>query len=348
MISIFEKLKRQWDKNLPFVIYNKPNSSELIGLFQQKNDLFLVNDFTEKGFVFAPFEGNSIVLIPENDSETIIEDWKPGNVSHYNKTYAPDFSAKNVHELLVTKAIEAIQEEQFQKVVLSRKEIADKPDLDWISVFEKVLNNFPNAFTYCWHHPKIGLWMGAFSERLLLVENQQFQTMALAGTQPFLGTEEVIWQEKEREEQEFVTDYIVNNLKYEVSEISVSNPYTIKAGNLLHIKTDISGNIGKNADLKQLISVLHPTPAVCGFPAQEAKKFILENENYDREFYSGYLGELNYNNKTDLFVNLRCVQIKNKQVHFYMGGGITKDSVPEKEWTETVNKSLTMKKMFLS
>ena len=81
------------------------------------------------------------------------------------------------------------------------------------------------------------------------------------------------------------------------------------------------------------------------------KIFILENENYNREYYTGFLGELNKKSikkkklKSDLYVNLRCMQIKNQQAFIYMGCGITKDSNPEKEWEESVNKSMTMKKI---
>ena len=101
---------------------------------------------------------------------------------------------------------------------------------------------------------------------------------------------------------------------------------------------------------------MHPTPAVCGLPKDQAKAFIVENEKYDRGFYTGYLGELNSSfgtdsGSSDLFVNLRCMQIdldKNKNntpVYLYMGCGITKDSIPEKEWSESSNKSTTMKKV---
>jgi isochorismate synthase len=78
-----------------------------------------------------------------------------------------------------------------------------------------------------------------------------------------------------------------------------------------------------------VISVLHPTPAVCGLPKQEAKDFILENEG-TTEYYTGFLGELNkegFNKdtlKSDLYVNLRCMKIKDNQAHLYMGCGITK------------------------
>ena len=108
---------------------------------------------------------------------------------------------------------------------------------------------------------------------------------------------------------------------------------------------------------------MHPTPAVCGFPKQVAKDFILENENYDRAFYTGFLGELNLkqsktrntnrrnveNNayavvktQSNFYVNLRCMQLQEAKALIYVGGGITKDSNPEKEWEETVNKTKTI------
>jgi isochorismate synthase len=120
----------------------------------------------------------------------------------------------------------------------------------------------------------------------------------------------------------------------------------------LHLKTDVIGSLNENHNLKNIIQILHPTPAVCGFPKESAKKFIHENENYNREFYAGFLGELNKDfgtdeNKTDLFVNLRCMKIEANTINFYAGGGITKDSIPEKEWEETVNKTNTMKSCIL-
>lgn len=346
MNSLFKTIQKQYSQNLPFVVYNKPNSSELVGLFQKNDNLFLVNDFNEKGFVFAPFNGNDIILIPENASEIITETISfSDSDSEINSTFKADEQSKPIHQNLVKAGIDAINNNLFQKVVLSRKEKINFPEFNLVHLFQKLLNTYPNAFTYCWFHPKVGLWLGAFSEQLLKAENGTFKTMALAGTQAFSGTEEIFWQQKEQEEQQFVTDFILKNIEDKISNIEVSSPYTIKAGNLLHIRTDISGKLNKGSDLKKLIDVLHPTPAVCGFPKTEAKKFILENENYDREFYSGFLGELNKNNTTDLFVNLRCMQIKDNQVYLYMGGGITKDSIPEKEWLETVNKSSTMKRM---
>ena len=133
---------------------------------------------------------------------------------------------------------------------------------------------------------------------------------------------------------------------------------------MLHFQTDVNARLKQNISLSALIKNLHPTPATCGLPKDNAKSFILENENYNRKYYTGFLGELNFKqkstrnknrrnvennayalikNETNLYVNLRCMQIKNNKATLYVGGGITKDSNPELEWQETVNKTNTMK-----
>ena len=109
---------------------------------------------------------------------------------------------------------------------------------------------------------------------------------------------------KEKEEHQFVLDYIVSQIKNQENGIilknfSVSDTYTIKAGNLLHLKADIKGTIS-DFELKSLLDTLHPTPAVCGLPKAAAKDFILQNENYDRCYYTGFLGEINTNLMTSV------------------------------------------------
>ena len=294
-----------------------------------------------------------MLLIPKRKSHQ----WKavlPEDDVNLNKNIqinSIDLTAKENFETIVQKAIDFINRGDFNKVVLSRCELIDLNDFDLTAVFEKLVYAYPTAFTYCWYHPKIGLWMGATPERLLKSKKNKFLTTALAGTQVFKETKHVTWGNKEIEEQHLVTNYIIDNIEALTSEVNVSSPYTIKAGNLLHIKTDIEGKINENSSLIDLVKALHPTPAVCGIPEVITKKFILENENYNREYYTGFLGELNKKSiaknklKSDLYVNLRCMQIKNQQAIIYIGCGITKDSNPEKEWEESVNKSMTMKKI---
>jgi len=344
MKIIFNKVTKQIEQNLPFVIYKKPDQSNVIGLFQKNETLFEVEDFTEKGFVFASFDGNKTVVIPENQSERINVIWhkKSDEILEKENNLLNELD-KNNFENLVSKGIQAIENKEFKKVVLSRKETIDLANFDLVSGFETLTQLYSSTFVYCFFHPKVGTWLGATPEQLLKMKDNSFQTIALAGTQKDEVSNEVIWQSKEKEEQQFVTDYIVEKLEKVTSKVSISKPYSIKAGSIWHIKTDISGVLKSDSSLEKVIQLLHPTPAVCGLPKDTAKAFILENENYKRTFYTGFLGELNMENKSDLFVNLRCMEIRDSQAHLFMGCGITKDSIPEKEWEESINKSGTMK-----
>lgn len=358
MIDFFIKVKQQEAQQLPFVIYRKPNKNKVIGYFQKNDHLYFAESLDEVGFVFAPFENNQMLLIPKDQalkSESKMSVVKIKTVD--NQDIPKDNTGKEAFEKVVQKAIDSIVNGNMSKVVLSRKEIIAVPEFELVSVFTKLVQTYPTAFCYCWYHPKIGMWIGATPEHLLNARKKRFYTMALAGTQKFKKTTDVVWEKKEMEEQQFVTDFIIDNLKELTTEVSVSSPYTLRAGNLLHIKTDIEGIMDDNSNLKQVVAVLHPTPAVCGLPKAVAKDFILENEGYHREYYTGFLGELNKRGikneklQSDLYVNLRCMKIENDgkpgsaKAHLFMGCGITKDSDPTKEWKESASKSMTMKKM---
>ena len=346
MKQLLNKAQNHYEQNLPFVLYCKPNSDTIIGLFQQNNNLFLINDFTEKGFVFASFDGSKTFLIPKNESKKMSAIFQKNEITFSQKENTiPNEQTKINFKELVAKGIQAIENSEFKKVVLSRKETLKLTDFNLISAFENLVQLYSTTFVYCFYHPKVGTWLGATPEQLLKANDKEFTTIALAGTQKDTGSNEVLWPKKEQEEQQFVTDYIVEKLKNVTSEVLVSKPYSLKAGSIWHIKTDISGRLNSSSSLREIALMLHPTPAVCGFPKDKSKAFILENENYDRTFYTGFLGELNSDNQTDLFVNLRCMEIQDSRAHLFMGCGITKDSIPEKEWEESCNKSATMKRI---
>jgi len=351
MNDFFSTIRKHQTQNLPFVIYSKPDSSSIFAFLQQNDKLYNVSDYSEKGFVFASFDEKQLVLIPEKQSkiisakqtEVIFEEIEIDEVNL-------DLEAQKQYEDLVSKGIEAIQNDEFKKVVLSRCESVDLVNFDFITTFQRLIHLYPATFTYCFFHPKIGLWMGATPEQLLKAKGNVFETTALAGTQKANLETEIRWEKKEKDEQQYVTDFIVKRLREVANSVVVTEPYSMKAGSIWHIKTDISGVLNENSTLEEVIDTLHPTPAVCGLPKKKAKAFILENENYDRTFYTGFLGELNssFANDTissDLFVNLRSMQIQENKATLYMGCGITKESIPEKEWEESVNKSMTMKRV---
>jgi isochorismate synthase len=352
MSDLFVKVKVQFEQQLPFVLYAKPKADRMIGVFQANDNLYFLEDFSEKGFVFAPFDGDMIPYLPQSESDIYVEKI---NESDFLLTADPTFyteeAAQKSFEALVTKGIESIRKNEFEKVVLSRKETVNLSSFDIESVFKKMIALYPSAFKYCFFHPKTGLWVGATPEQFLKINQETIQTVALAGTQAVTESTTIVWQEKEIKEQQLVTDFITQSLADKVSEITVSSPYSVQAGNLWHIKTDITATVENQSNLKEIIRALHPTSAVCGLPKVAAKNFIMHNESYDRGFYSGFLGELNvdlatfYSAQSDLFVNLRCMKVSENKAELFIGCGVTKDSKPEAEYIETVNKSMTMRKV---
>ncbi|MCK5278956.1 MAG: chorismate-binding protein, partial [Cyclobacteriaceae bacterium] len=94
-----------------------------------------------------------------------------------------------------------------------------------------------------------------------------------------------------------------------------------------------------------MLELLHPTSAVCGMPKEPAKSFIIENEGFDREYFSGFLGPVNVQGETNIFVNLRCMKLMKHHAKLFAGAGIISNSNPEKEWNETEIKMQTLLKV---
>ena len=355
LIELESTLKNQIQDQKPFVLYSLPGSKEVKVLLQKESKLDIIEDFSESGFAFVSFDRKKQLLISLSNSEEatfeIAADYVSNNTSYRKDDAQP--SAKANFEKIVAKAIVAIENGEFGKVVLSRKETQNVDESKSFEIYLRVLKTYPNAYCYCFYHPESGIWIGATPEKLLKVSGNSFTTMALAGTQKIENSAaELTWETKEQEEQAFVTDFIVNGIENAVDDLKISTPYTAQAGTIAHIKTDISGVLKEVGDVEYLVKVLHPTPAVCGMPKDKATHFINNNEGYSREFYSGFLGELNMPNKkgklqTDFYVNLRCMKVEQEQAQIFVGCGITKDSNPEKEYYETVNKSQTMKKILI-
>jgi len=94
-----------------------------------------------------------------------------------------------------------------------------------------------------------------------------------------------------------------------------------------------------------MLKLLHPTSAVCGMPLEPALDFLRDHEGYDREFYSGFLGPVNLEGASSLFVNLRCMQLFETSARVYAGAGVTADSDPEKENEEVDMKIQTLSQL---
>ncbi|HLO43120.1 MAG TPA: chorismate-binding protein [Leadbetterella sp.] len=368
------------EQKLPFALYRLPNSvqNKLIVTFEKSENRKKI-DFDEcgSGFVMAPYDKeNELPYFYKNDLEIDFEesmdievpDFFKGLLRNSKDLISQEFSinlnsetcSPDNHKTNVLAVVEQIRKGEANKVVLSRKkQIGTLKGNNLFLGFQNLCKSNPNGFISLVNVPwKDQIWLGASPEILVSQDqNGLFKTVSLAGTQSAFdkqGNEikpiDALWSHKEIEEQAFVGRYIINCLKkIRVREFLEEGPKTIKAGNLLHLKTSYSIDT-KEINFSNLSSVmldlLHPTPAVCGMPKDAAEKIIEQIEDYEREFYSGYLGPVNIDNRCELFVNIRTMKIENGQVFAFAGGGITEDSDPEKEWNETEIKLQTVLKSF--
>jgi isochorismate synthase len=111
---------------------------------------------------------------------------------------------------------------------------------------------------------------------------------------------------------------------------------------MVHLKTTYtiqSDSVKKR--MGQFMMALHPTPALCGLPKNEAFRLIKEEEGFSRQLYGGFLGPVS-GNDFQFFVNIRCMKMSREETFLYLGGGLTRESVEEKEWEETRLKARTL------
>jgi len=344
-IHILQKISSHFNEQMPFVMYSLPESKLVTTYLQKDAELYATEEFEENCFVFTPFNyQKKSFCIPLEKSDAFETDFINESIQKKEVEIIEDDTKKEAYCEHIKKAIRVIKDRHATKIVFSRKKEIPLTEFDLELLIHRILNLYPTAFRYVWYHPDIGLWCGASPEVLLQTEGVSFKTMALAGTRKKIEGVSPDWTIKEIIEQKIVVDAISTSLQKVTSVVKISKTYNHEAASLVHLRTDINGVLKKGkATLSTITSALHPTPAVCGTPQEYAKKYILENENYQREYYTGFIGPIcSKDSCSNLFVNLRCMKIENNTAYLFVGGGITIDSIPVNEWEETQHKLQTM------
>ncbi len=370
-------VQTSFDLGQPMAIWRLPNTNEInfISSFDSAKPIDKV-ELSElpEGFIFSKFEASQGRFFIESDVkmsfdfDEMIANFDTNERSEVFRSKLVDqldvsckkpmhfmnkelaLSNSGSYEALVRKAVEAIKADHFEKVVPARaKEVGFSEEFDVINLFLRLCEAYENAFVSFVSIPNEGSWLGASPEVLIETDGPMFTTVSLAGTRKAeegVAVGETSWNQKEIEEQAMVSRYIINCFKkIRLREYEEKGPKTTIAGNLLHLKTTFKVNM-EETNFPELPSVmlelLHPTSAIAGMPKEAALQFIQENERLDRSYYSGYLGPVNVQSSTHIFVNLRCMQLFNKHALLYAGAGVTEDSNPEKEYLETEMKCNTL------
>lgn len=353
--EIFDKLIGQ---NIRFAIYRLPQAN-CVQLVLQNSDMARtyhnlsdLND--QKGFVIAPFhvsQKHPIVQIVADEmleGEDEIFDFLSAKIfSKRDRDISPinwgeGLDTYNRYDQVFNKFHSNVVDGNLQKLVLSRTfDTSKKTSIG--QAFKRAYIKYADNFVYLCHTPESGTWLGASPEIILSGNQNNWKTDALAGTQKVIDrAKKILWDEKNIYEQGIVIRYMENQLqKIGVSCVS-DTPRTIYSGDLAHLKSEFRFQLSPHNKVGNVLEILHPTPAVCGFPKDKAFDFILANEQYDRSYYSGFVGLLDPIAKTDLYVNLRCMQVSGDSLRLYAGGGIMPESESQMEWQETEYKLQTI------
>ncbi|MBO7635635.1 MAG: chorismate-binding protein [Paludibacteraceae bacterium] len=341
-----ELLIQRLQKESGFVLYRLPGTKTIQGVIDSNpKQLNTIQDLqgVSDAFIFAPFLIGSEPILAFSSDERVefeLNDSISPALSHSSSvTNHPTDNYCKAFDLFHQETIDG----HFQKIVLARsKTLSIKADT--FQLFFDACHAYPDTMVYLLHTQASGTWIGATPEVLLEGNCIQMHSVALAGTMRCNGESPKLsdWSEKNKEEQQIVADYVRDCIRT-VGELKDEwGPYSYKTAHLAHLKSDIYFRLDPDR-MPELLSLLHPTPAVCGIPKRETLQCIIHHEEEDRSYYAGFLGWYNPKENSQLYVNLRCLhQYDDSHVKLYAGGGILPSSSLEGEWMETENKIQTL------
>ena len=354
--ELYSTIDSMIERGSSFALWRIPGEARIHLRVQTEGEPRLLYNVKELnlrgGFIIAPFCVSSrhpIVVIDKARAEVIpiqvdgaspsfrpVEGERPFPVSDEwdYRRYAACFH----------KFLDALTSGEQEKLVLSRQKETVRPaGVSIGEAFRRAVERYIYSYVYLCHTPATGTWMGSTPEILLAGRHGAWQTVALAGTQRLdHGRVPTEWDAKNRREQQLVADYIHAQLRTLGIGARTVGPYPARAGELSHLKTEFHFSLPDERRIGEVLDLLHPTPAVCGLPKEKAYDFILRHEGYDRAYYSGFVGLLDPEGETSLYVNLRCVHIQPSKFTFYAGGGLLASSSLDEEWRETGDKMGTM------
>jgi menaquinone-specific isochorismate synthase len=253
----------------------------------------------------------------------------------------------------VKNAINAIKSNKLEKVVLARDITAiSKTEIDVRSLLQRLEIEYPSTWIFL-----VDGLIGATPELLVRLSKSLVTSRVLAGTIRKTGNEDrdltlaasLAKSSKDLEEHEYAVRSVADALAPFCSSTNVPEaPFVLHLSNVMHLATDVTGVLNdsaKQSDIFTLIEQLHPSAAVCGTPAIEANKLIVELEQMNRQRYAGPVGWIDANNDGEIAIALRCGQLSNDRnsIRIFAGCGIVAGSDPANEFAESQAKLMPMR-----
>ncbi len=241
------------------------------------------------------------------------------------------------YEEHVLNAVTAIRGGQLAKVVLARSTTLRAPSgvFSAAATARAMSASFPAATVYAVALPSGDVLCGATPELIATVSDGVLRTQAVAGTGRSAA---LLESSKDRHEHQLVVADIVTTLGAAgVDVVHPSTPELVQSGDMLHLVTPIEGRLPRGLGVLDIVTLLHPTAALCGAPRAEAMRWITAHEELDRGWYGGPLGWVDGAGNGTFVVALRCAELAadRRHVRCFAGAGIVNDSEPPLERRET-------------
>lgn len=344
-----QAIAKALELHIPFAVYRMPDATECDTRFIAELPGH-GNRPSDVTFSIVPWNEPSAQRITIHDTfdidEFLAADLQPH--AQPERSIYQHSTTRDEHRAGVCAIVEELKGRPRAKTVLSRIicndiDIANAANV-WVKVAAEYFDRHQHTFRYIYYTPETGGWIGASPELLIDIDKStgDGMTMALAGTRHRDETAED-WDNKNRDEHDMVTDFIVDTLKSIGIECSVERVDDVKFGHVSHLCDKLRFNTDDRLAW-EIADKLSPTPALSGYPRREAIERINRLERHSRGCYGGYVA-VETPSCLDAYVNLRCVNFDDRGYRMYVGGGITRLSDPDTEWDETVNKIATLKEI---
>jgi menaquinone-specific isochorismate synthase len=247
----------------------------------------------------------------------------------------------------VEEAAASVRGGRLEKIVLARelRLFANEP-FDSAAILERLYSTHTNTYVFAFEFGEDCL-IGATPERLIKSSGNRLLTTCLAGSIARGRTEaedaelgvKLINDVKNLHEHELAVRMISDTMKrYCVSVEMPDRPILYKLKNIQHLYTPVCGDAAEGVTILNVLEALHPTPALGGYPQQDAVEEIRRLERLDRGWYAGPIGWMNRNMDGEFAAAIRSALIQGREASLFAGCGIVGDSDPLSEYHETVLK----------
>ena len=262
---------------------------------------------------------------------------------HAVATVRKDLPDRAGWEAAVTGTLNRVSEGTLDKVVLARKStFGFTAELDPLACLQALLPGAERCYRFCFVPSAGRAFLGASPERLYRREGQRILCDAIAGTRTRGDgasldrqlARDLMGSEKERREQDYVVRGIRESLAPLCSSLNAGDSLSVvKLQQCQHLMSTFEGTLRGGVGDAELLTALHPTPAVGGYPTDRAVREIEEREPFDRGWYAGPVGWVGRDG-AEFAVAIRSGLVEGATLSVFAGAGIVAGSVPGNEWEE--------------